>query len=294
MKIGIYGRVFKKEFADRVQQLYNALYHHGLEYATEELFLAQCVANGIKVKHTETFTDAHDVKQAEIDFLIVFGGDGTILDTLAYVHQHPIPVLGINTGRLGFLAGDHSDDANNLIDQIVKGHFTVDERSCLQLISGQTMFKGANYALNDFVIHKKDSSSMITIHTYLNGEFLNSYWSDGLIISTPTGSTGYSLSCGGPILYPGSSSVLITPIAPHNLNVRPMVISDNNVITFEIEGRNTSFLISLDSRSETISSSFQLAIKKADFMFKIARLNKENYLQTLRNKLMWGLDNRNL
>lgn len=294
MKIGIYGRVFKKEFAHRVQQLYNALFDHQIEYATEELFLAQCVANGIKVKHTETFTDATDVKQNEIDFLIVFGGDGTILDTLVYIHKHPIPVFGINTGRLGFLAGDNTDSAFDLIDQIIRGHYTIDERSCLQLISGQKMFNGANFALNDFVIHKKDSSAMITIHTYLNGEFLNSYWSDGLIISTPTGSTGYSLSCGGPILYPGSSSVLITPIAPHNLNVRPMVISDNNVITFEIEGRNTSFLISLDSRSEAISSTFQLAVKKADFMFKIARMNKENYLQTLRNKLMWGVDNRNI
>ncbi len=294
MKIGIYGRVFKKEFAHRVQQLYNALFDHQIEYATEELFLAQCVANGIKVKHTETFTDAADVKQNEIDFLIVFGGDGTILDTLVYIHKHPIPVFGINTGRLGFLAGDNTDSAFDLIDQVIRGHYTIDERSCLQLISGQKMFNGANFALNDFVIHKKDSSAMITIHTYLNGEFLNSYWSDGLIISTPTGSTGYSLSCGGPILYPGSSSVLITPIAPHNLNVRPMVISDNNVITFEIEGRNTSFLISLDSRSEAISSTFQLAVKKADFMFKIARMNKENYLQTLRNKLMWGVDNRNI
>ena len=294
MKIGIYGRIYKKEFAEKIQQLYNSLHQRGVDYATEELFLAQCVANSIKVNQTQTFADANEVKKLDLDMLIVFGGDGTILDTMAYVHKQPIPVLGINTGRLGFLAADAEVPIDMLVDQVLKGHYAIEERSCLQLISGEAMFGGANYALNDFVIHKKDSSAMITIHTYLNGEFLNSYWSDGLIISTPTGSTGYSLSCGGPILYPGSSSVLITPIAPHNLNVRPMVIPDNQVITFEVEGRSTSFLISLDSRSETINTSTQLAIKKADFNFKIARLNQENYLKTLRKKLMWGLDNRNI
>ncbi len=294
MKIGIYGRVFKKEFASTIQQLYTALHERDLDFATEELFLAQCVANGIKVKNTQTFSDAKDVKTEDIDFLIVFGGDGTILDTMAYIYDKPIPVFGINTGRLGFLAGDFEIPVGDILDQIIRGHYTIDERSCLQLVSNSSMFGGANYALNDFVIHKKDSSSMITIHTYLNGEFLNSYWSDGLIISTPTGSTGYSLSCGGPILYPGSSSLLITPIAPHNLNVRPMVISDNNVITFEIEGRSTTFLISLDSRAESVTSNTQLAIKKAPFNFKIVRLNQENYLKTLRKKLMWGIDNRNI
>jgi NAD+ kinase len=164
----------------------------------------------------------------------------------------------------------------------------------LQLETSVPLFDGVNYALNDFVIHKKDSSSMITIHTYVNGEYLNSYWSDGLIISTPTGSTGYSLSCGGPILYPTSNSLVITPIAPHNLNVRPMVISDEHVISFEIEGRSTGFLITLDSRSESITSSVQLAIKRANFKFPLVRFNEENYLNTLRKKLMWGIDNRNI
>jgi NAD+ kinase len=149
-----------------------------------------------------------------------------------------------------------------------------------------------NYALNDFVIHKNDSSSMITIHTYVNGEFLNSYWSDGLIVSTPTGSTGYNLSCGGPILYPASASLVITPISPHNLNVRPIIISDNNVISFEVEGRSNVFLATLDSRSETVDHGIQIAVRKADFRFNLLRMNDENYLKTLRTKLMWGYDNR--
>ena len=225
--------------------------------------------------------------------MIVLGGDGTILDSIIYTGNHAIPILGINKGRLGFLAGESASDIKKAIVNLDKGHYSIDSRSVLQLESSSNVFNQTNYALNDFVIHKKDSSSMITIHTYINGEYLNSYWSDGLIISTPTGSTGYSLSCGGPIMYPGSSSFVITPIAPHNLNVRPMIISDSNVISFEIEGRSTSFLISLDSRSETIDQSVQLAVRKAPNDFQLVRFNEDNYLKTLRKKLMWGIDNRN-
>lgn len=294
MKIAIYGRVFKKENAPFIQELYDYLHQQEIDFLTEELFLAQCVANNIKPRHTDTYTSHIDLAKAEIDFMLVMGGDGTILDTVSYLYKKPVPVLGINTGRLGFLAGESKHDIKKAIDNLVKGHFTIDYRSVLQLESSTPLFSGVHFALNDFVIHKKDSSSMITIHTYVNGEYLNSYWSDGLIISTPTGSTGYSLSCGGPILYPTAQSVVLTPIAPHNLNVRPMVISDEYVISFEIEGRSTSFLITLDSRSETISSSVQLAVRKASFKFPLIRFNEENYLNTLREKLMWGHDNRNV
>jgi NAD+ kinase len=293
MKLAIYGRVFKKENAAFIQQLYDYLHQSDIHFITEEVFLAQCVASGIKPRHTETFSGQADLLGSEIDFMIVLGGDGTILDTMVFMYKKPVPVLGFNTGRLGFLAGESKGDIKKSIDNLVKGHYTIDYRSVLQLDASIPVFEGATFGLNDFVIHKKDTSSMITIHTYVNGEYLNSYWSDGLIISTPTGSTGYSLSCGGPILYPTAGSVVITPIAPHNLNVRPMVISDEYVISFEIEGRSTHFLISLDSRSESISSQVQLAIRKANFAFPLVRFNEENYLNTLRRKLMWGHDNRN-
>ena len=293
MKVAIYGRVFKKESAEYIQLLYDTLLSNDIEYLTEELFLAQCVANHIKVRNTSTFADKRDLMLEKIDFFIVLGGDGTMLDSLVYMHGTNMPVVGINTGRLGFLTGENKSDIPKTINQLVKGHYTLDKRSVLKLESNQELFEAIPFGLNDFVIHKKDSSSMMRIHAYINGEFLNSYWSDGLIISTPTGSTGYSLSCGGPILYPGASSFVITPIAPHNLNVRPMIISDDNVLSFEIEDRSTSFLITLDSRSETIDSKIQLAIRKADFAFNLVRFNNENYLTTLRTKLMWGLDNRN-
>jgi NAD+ kinase len=293
MKVAIYGRVFKKENALFIQRLFDCLFQKDVAFITEEVFLAQCVNSGIKPRLTNTFTNQKELMSNEIDYMIVLGGDGTILDTMVYMYEKPIPILGINTGRLGFLAGDTSNDISKTIDNLLKGHFSIDYRSVLQLESSAKLFDGVNFALNDFVIHKKDSSSMITIHTYVNGEYLNSYWSDGLIISTPTGSTGYSLSCGGPILYPSANSVVITPIAPHNLNVRPMVISDEHVISFEIEGRSTSFLITLDSRSESITSTVQLAVKRAAFKFPLVRFNEDNYLNTLRSKLMWGHDNRN-
>ena len=293
MKVAVYSRIFKKENSKDIQLLFDYLYELGINYIVEELYFAQCIASGIKSKTTDTFNTQNDILKYAPDCIIILGGDGTILDSIIYTGNHAIPILGINKGRLGFLAGESASDIKKAISNLEKGHYSIDTRSVLQLESSSNVFNQTNYALNDFVIHKKDSSSMITIHTYINGEYLNSYWADGLIISTPTGSTGYSLSCGGPIMYPGSSSFVITPIAPHNLNVRPMIISDTNVISFEIEGRSTSFLISLDSRSETIDQSVQLAVRKAAFDFQLVRFNEDNYLKTLRKKLMWGIDNRN-
>ncbi|MFI5220722.1 MAG: NAD kinase [Bacteroidia bacterium] len=294
MKVAIYSRVFNKENSKDIQLVFDLLNESEISYITEELFFAQCIASGLKSKTSGTFSSQEEIKEFSPDFFIILGGDGTILDSITFMGNNPVPVLGINKGRLGFLAGESASDIKNAIGNLLKGHYSIDNRSVLQLDSSNGLFKNANYGLNDFVIHKKDSSSMITIHVYTNGEYLNSYWSDGLIISTPTGSTGYSLSCGGPILYPGSSSFVITPIAPHNLNVRPMVISDKNVLSFEIEGRSTSFLISLDSRSEAIEPNVQLAVKKAPFKFELIRFKEDTYLKTLRRKLMWGLDNRNL
>ena len=176
---------------------------------------------------------------------------------------------------------------------MAQGHYSLDTRALLRLETSNSIFESTNYALNEFTLHKKDSSSMITIHAYLNGEYLNSYWADGLIIATPTGSTGYSLSCGGPIIVPRSGNFVITPIAPHNLNVRPIIVSDESVISLEVEGRGRHFLANLDSRSVTIDSSVQLAVRKETFSINLLRLNNENFLSTLRGKLMWGLDSRN-
>jgi NAD+ kinase len=212
---------------------------------------------------------------------------------LTQVQDSGIPVLGINVGRLGFLSSISTQEINQCLDSLFKGHFTIDKRRLLRLDSSINLFGDVNYALNELTIHKKDSSSMIIINTYINGEYLNSYWADGLIIATPTGSTGYSLSCGGPIIAPYSENFVITPIAPHNLNVRPIVVSDENVISLEVEGRSQYFIASLDSRSVTIDSSVSLAIKKSDFTMNLLRIGNDNFLDTLRKKLNWGLDSRN-
>ena len=221
------------------------------------------------------------------------GGDGTILDIVTWVGHHEIPIVGFNFGRLGFLASIPIQNIAQAIQAIERGNYVVDERVMLQFEANKPLFKDANFALNECTIQRMDSSSMITVHAYLNGQFLNSYWADGLIISTPTGSTGYSLSCGGPIIYPKSTNFVLTPIAPHNLNVRPMVLSDEVVLSFYVEGRSKNFLVTLDSRAEKIDASFELAVKQAPFKTKLLRLNDLNFLNAIRDKLLWGSDQRN-
>ncbi|MFY8022409.1 MAG: NAD kinase [Bacteroidia bacterium] len=294
MKLAIYGKYFKEDRFNEIQAFFDHLEKTKIPYIIYRKFFEDCLRKGLNLSpQLVKFDGFEDYSTFDTDIVVSIGGDGTILNTLEFIRDKETPVIGINTGRLGFLAGVAVENAVDMVSDLEKGHYYIDSRTVMQLESDKLMFGGVNFALNDFVIHKKDSSSMITIHTFINGEFLNSYWSDGLIISSPTGSTGYNLSCGGPILYPASASFVITPIAPHNLNVRPIIISDQNVISFEIEGRSTSFLATLDSRSETIDNRTQLAIRKANFEFKLLRLNQENYLQTLREKLMWGFDNRN-
>jgi NAD+ kinase len=246
------------------------------------------IESGMKVRVFDHFVSGETVA----DVLICVGGDGTILDTLSIVRDSGVPILALNTGRLGFLADVQLENLNHALDDIEKGNYTIEQRSLLRLDSSHELFD-YNFALNDFVIHKKETSSMIVVHAYLNGEFLNSYWSDGLIISTPTGSTGYSLSCGGPIIFPKSDSFVITPIAPHNLNVRPVVVSDDVVISFEIEGRASSYLASMDARSQSISGEVNMAIRKADHKLNLMRLSNIHFMDTLRSKLHWGFDRRN-
>lgn len=292
MKIGIYGRQFNSNVLPYVQQVFDCLvkqntdvyvYHDFYNFVTDKVFLPK------EFKTFKTHTDL----QSNVDVLVSLGGDGTMLDSVTLVKNSGVPIIGINFGRLGFLASINKDGIQRAIDGILNNDFTLDTRSLLEVTSNQKLFGDFNFALNDFTIHKRDTSAMILIHCFKDGEFLNSYWADGLIIATPTGSTAYSMSCGGPIVFPKSGNFVITPISPHNLNVRPVVLSDTSVLTFEIEGRSAKYLVSCDSRTEVIDSSIKLTVKRAGFDINLVRLNNESYLSTLRNKLLWGIDTRN-
>ncbi|MBR2649887.1 MAG: NAD kinase [Sediminibacterium sp.] len=235
----------------------------------------------------------HEDLDDSIDCLISLGGDGTMLDTVTLVKDKNIPVLGINFGRLGFLASISREDLASAVEALVNHTFLIDKRTLLHLDANIPLFGEGAFALNEFAIHKRDISPMIKIHTYLNGEFLNTYWADGLIVATPTGSTGYNLSCNGPIVFPESSSFVITPVAPHNLNVRSIIVPDNNIISFEVEGRADQFICALDARREIVPKTVQLAVRKEQFDISLIRLNENSFLSTLRSKLTWGLDKRN-
>jgi NAD+ kinase len=251
------------------------------------------------LKHDITFSklpqlfSSADALHAMADVLISVGGDGTMLSTIKYVQHSQMPVIGLNAGRLGFLANIAKDEIDVTIDALINNQYTIETRSLLRLNTSVNLFDGANYALNECTIHKRDSAAMITIHAYLNDEFLNSYWADGLIIATPTGSTAYSLSCGGPIVTPDCANFIITPIAPHNLNVRPLIIPDNKTLRLKVEGRQDNFLVTLDSRSHTITADIELVLTKDDYMFSTIKLNNQTFFNTLRNKLLWGIDKRN-
>lgn len=242
--------------------------------------------------NTKTFAISEDLSD-EIECIISLGGDGTLLDTITIVKNKDISIMGINFGRLGFLASIGREEVQTAVKAIAKRTYVVDKRTMIHLDADSPLFGNAPYALNEFSIHKRDVASMIKIHTYLNGEFLNTYWADGLIVATPTGSTGYSLSCNGPIVFPDSGSFVITPVAPHNLNVRPIIVPDNNIISFEVESRSDHIICALDSRRVIVNKNVQLAVKKESFNVKLVRLSENNFLQTLRNKLTWGLDKRN-
>jgi NAD+ kinase len=239
----------------------------------------------------ETYLTSEDLV-AKADYVICLGGDGTILETLALIKKSGIPVLGVNTGRLGFLSSVAKEDLEKAITLLLKEKFTLDKRDLLELVGNEMLFRNVNYALNEFTIHKKDTSAMIHIDTYIDGVFLNSYFADGLIISTPTGSTAYSLSCNGPIMVPDSENFVITPIAPHNLNVRPIVISNRKTIGFKVSGRNEGYNISLDSRTATVNSTTEIQIRKAKFKFNLISFEGQHFFETLRNKLLWGIDKR--
>ena len=293
MKIAIYGRQFNNTVLPHVQQVFDTLAQYDVEPFVYDKYNHFVSGKIFFPKKFQIFRNHADLIAAKVDVVISLGGDGTLLDTVTLIGDSNIPVIGINFGRLGFLASINKNDIASAIQSLVKKEFTLDKREQIQLESELNLFGNENFALNDITIHKRDTSAMMIVHAYLNGDFLNSYWADGLIVATPTGSTAYSLSCGGPIILPGSGNMVVTPISPHNLNVRPVVLSDNNILSFEIEGRSSKYLVTCDSRTEVIDTSIKIKVKKADFGINLIRLNNENYLSTLRNKLLWGIDTRN-
>jgi len=292
MKVAIYSRVVDLSYRAEMQHFFDELFRQRIAPVIFQPFFEQIISSIHLNKDISTFAVSADLDDS-IDFVISLGGDGTLLDTITLVRDKNIPVMGINFGRLGFLASIGKGELATAITALVNRNLIIDKRSLVHLDANRPLFGEVPYALNEFAIHKTDTSPMIKIHTYLNGEFLNTYWADGLIVATPTGSTGYSLSCNGPVVFPDSGSFVITPVAPHNLNVRPIVIPDNNIISFEVEGRTENFICTLDSRKEVVDKQVQLAIKREIFTFGLVRLNENNFLQTLRTKLSWGLDTRN-
>ena len=292
MKVAIYSRIIEENERPEVQQLLDELQRLKIDSIIYQSFYDQISGVFRFPENMGFFRDSRQLDDS-VDFLISLGGDGTLLDTISLVRDKNIPVIGINFGRLGFLASIGKGDMLEAVKALVNRTFVADKRSLIHLDANKPLFAEVPYGLNEFAIHKTDTSPMIKIHTYLNGEFLNTYWADGLIVSTPTGSTGYSLSCGGPIVFPDSGSFVINPVAPHNLNVRPIIVPDDNIISFEVEGRAENFICALDSRKEIVDKNVQLAVRRESFNVSLVRLNENNFLQTLRNKLSWGLDRRN-
>ena len=292
MKVAIYSRGLDTEQGAHLDILLEALTRFDVYILIYQPLLLQFNQVTVRFPALVPFVTSVDLPE-ELDCFISLGGDGTLLDTVTLVRNKKIPVLGINFGRLGFLASISRDELSSAVDALVNRTFIIDKRTLIHLDSDKNLFGDAPFGLNEFAIHKRDTSPMIKVHAYLNGEFLNTYWADGLIVSTPTGSTGYNMSCNGPILFPESSSFVITPVAPHNLNVRSIIVPDTSIISFEIESRADMFICALDARREIVDKSIQLAVKKEAFGINLVRLNENSFLSTLRTKLAWGLDKRN-
>jgi NAD+ kinase len=293
MKVAIYGQYFKIEDKNYVEELFDNLIKHNIEFVVEENYYSGLRAH-IDIESSKTFS-SHDDLNSSFDYMVTLGGDGTILRAVALVRNLNLPILGINTGRLGFLATVQKEDISQAIELLLTENVIIKERALLSVGTSPKIasLSSLNFALNEVTVNRKNTASMITVTTYLDNEYLTSYWADGLIIATPTGSTGYSLSCGGPIITPQSKSFVLTPIAPHNLNARPLVIPDGTEIRLKISGREDEFFLSLDSRITTIKSSTDIFIKKSDFSLKMVQTKKQTFIQTLRNKLLWGQDTRN-
>lgn len=290
MKIGIHGKFFSREHYAFVQEIFDLLHQRQAEIFTTDSYHKALKKTPISAGDVGIIQRGDDISY--LDVMLSIGGDGTFLDTVTYTAKYDAPVLGVNIGRLGFLASTTETNFKQALDMLDEKRYEYEYRTLLRLNTNRDLFDGINFALNEFAILKKDTSSMIIVHAYLDGEYLNSYWSDGLIVSTPTGSTGYSLSCGGPFVLPHSRNFIITPISAHNLNIRPMVVSDDSEISFEIEGRGKNFLATLDSRYCTVDPSIKMSVKKESFKAKLVKLEGSSFFDTLRQKLNWGVDAR--
>jgi len=291
MKVAIHGKVLPENTLPVIKHTIDLLRNKNHEFYLSSSFYKQVIERGVALDSSAIYTPESGLDQ--FDFVISIGGDGTLLETVTHVGKSEIPILGVNTGRLGFLATTNKALISEALESIENNQFAIDTRMLLKVDSSESIFDDLNYGLNEVTVLKQDTSSMITVHSYINGEFLNSYWADGLIIATPTGSTGYSLSCGGPVVMPHSNNLILTPVSPHNLNVRPLVVSDSCTISLEVESRSGYFMVSLDSRSRTIKSGLKLQIRKEGFSAKLIKFDGYSFVNTLRKKLNWGLDVRN-
>ena len=294
MKVAIYGQYYQNSTEPIINDIFVFFNKNNVEMIIESHFLMMLNERKIVENKYKTFT-SHTELDSSFDMLISIGGDGTILRAATLVQDSGVPILGINAGRLGFLATVQKENIATFLQLVLDKKYTISKRTLLSLSSSSPnkSIEEMNFAMNENTVSRKDTTSMITIDTYLNGEYLNSYWADGLIISTPTGSTGYSLSCGGPILTPDVKSLVITPLAPHNLNARPLVVPDETEIRLKVTGREANYLVSLDSRVTSVKNESILTLKKTPFEINMVEIQGETFLKTLRNKLLWGEDKRN-
>ena len=293
IKIAIYGSKLSEAFLPHFKSLMDLLTPDKVKLTIFKPFYDSLPSEIFNSpENLDFFVSGKDLNK-EIDVFLSIGGDGTFLDSVTFVQDKGIPIAGINSGRLGFLANISSGEIEQAMNKILSKCYSFEERELIQLSSPRNLFRNCNFALNEITVSKKESSSMITIHSFLNGQFLNTYWADGLIIATPTGSTAYSLSVGGPIVVPEAKNFIITPLAPHSLTVRPMVVPNNQELTLKIEGRDENYLISLDRRYETFQPGVEIKINKAKFKIKVIKHDERTFFGTLREKFMWGLDKRN-
>ncbi|WP_222983260.1 NAD kinase [Flagellimonas meishanensis] len=293
MKIAIYGQAIQEGDIRCLKDLLEELHKIDARIFFEAHF-AKKISGHFPELIYKTFTQDNGL-DGSFDIFVSFGGDGTMLRAVTFIKDLGIPIVGVNTGRLGFLSTFKKEDVRKVVTEFVAGHYTIEERTLLEVEHTEEFdeFGDMNFALNEVTVSRKDTTSMITVETYLNNEYLTSYWADGLIVSTPTGSTGYSLSCGGPVIAPNAKSLVLTPIAPHNLNARPLVIDDGTRIRLKVSGREQTHLVSLDSRIADISNGKEINIRKSNFAIKMIEYKSESFLKTLRNKLLWGEDKRN-
>lgn len=292
MKVAVYSRGIEAGLHEDVKTFFEELDNYGLLYIVYKPLFDEVKSYINLSEATSVFTTATELDK-DVEFIIGLGGDGTLLDTITLIKDKPISIMGINFGRLGFLSSIGRDNLSLAIKALALRTYISEKRSLIHVDADRPLFGDMPFGLNEFAIHKRDTASMLKIHTYINGEFLNTYWADGLIVSTPTGSTGYSLSCGGPIVFPDSENFVITPVAPHHLNVRSLVVDDKSIVSFEIESRWDEIICALDSRKEIVAKNVSLAVRKEKFTISLLRLSENNFLHTIQTKLIWGLDRRN-